>query len=315
MSLAARRLGADGPEITRIGFGAWGIGGGGWSGGYGSQDDGESIAALHRAIDAGVNWVDTAPIYGLGHSERVVGRALDGMAERPLVFTKCGLRRDERGEVVTDIAPELIRSEIDESLRRLRLEAVDLLQIHWPPEPEDDDGAIEAAWAVLEEIRRAGKARHIGVSNFDVAQLRRISGVASVQPPFSLARRDAETDVLPYCEAQGIGVIAYSPLASGLLSGTMTRARASTLPEDDWRRDDPAFHEPQLSANLAVAERVAAVAGELGTTPSAVAIAWVLRHPAVTGAIVGFRRPEHVDELLRAADLDLDAGAVAVLET
>jgi aryl-alcohol dehydrogenase-like predicted oxidoreductase len=317
MTLPTRQLGAGGPAITTIGFGAWGVGGGGWHGGYGPQDDSESVAALHRAVDAGVNWVDTAPIYGLGHSEEVVGRALAGMAERPLVFTKCGLRQDDAGEVIVDLDPALIRGEIDASLRRLRLDAVDLLQIHWPPEPEDDDGAIEAAWEALAAIRDAGKARMIGVSNFDVAQLGRIAPIApvqSVQPPYSLLRREAEAELLPHCERGGIGVIAYSPLASGLLTGTMTRERAAGLPDDDWRRGDPAFQEPALSGNLAVAERVGRVAARLGRAPAEIAIAWVLRTRAVTGAIVGFRRPAHVDALLGAAGLALDDATIAELD-
>jgi aryl-alcohol dehydrogenase-like predicted oxidoreductase len=312
--MLVRSLGSSGPEITRIGFGAWGIGGGGWWGGYGSQDDSESVGAIQRAVELGVNWVDTAPIYGLGHSEEIVGRALRGVSERPLVFTKCGLRRDEQGEVVVDLDPDFIRAEIDASLRRLGVDAVDLLQIHWPPEPEDDDGAIEAAWAAVAEIHAAGKARRIGVSNFDVAQLRRVQPIApvtSLQPPYSLIRRDAEAEVLPYCEREGIGVIAYSPMASGLLSGTMTAERAAQLPDDDWRRDDPAFQEPALSGNLEIAERVRGVAAELGATPGQVAIAWVLRHPAVTAAIVGFRRPSHVDDLLGSPLPELDDATVA----
>lgn len=303
-----RRLGQSDLEITTIGFGAWAIGGGQWWGGYGPQDDADSIGALHRAIESGVNWIDTAPVYGLGHSEDVVGRALAGLAERPLVFTKCGLSWDEAGTVIVDVRPETIRREIEESLRRLQVEAVDLYQIHWPPADAVDKGDIESAWETLVALRDEGKARWIGVSNFSVEQLETIGKketVTSLQPPYSLLNRTVETEILPYCVEHKVGVIAYSPMASGLLTGSMTRERVSSLPEDDWRRGDENFQEPKLSRNLEVADALGHHAKAAGRSPGELAIAWALRHPAVTGAIVGFRNEAQVDMLVAAADLDL----------
>jgi aryl-alcohol dehydrogenase-like predicted oxidoreductase len=301
-----RRLGRTDLEITTIGFGAWSFGGD-----WGTQDDADSTAAIHRALELGVDWIDTAPAYGNGRSEEVIGRALSGLAERPLVFTKCGLPWDENGAIeIVDIRPETIRREIEDSLRRLRLEAVDLYQVHWPPADPRDLGDIESAWETMIAIRDEGKARFIGVSNYDAAQLTRIGKLGRVdtlQPPYSLIRRGVEEEVLPYCEHEGIGVIVYSPMASGLLSGTMTAERAASLPADDWRRSDASFQEPALSRNLATAEQVASIAARLGRSPGEVAIAWTLLQPSVAGAIVGFRRSEQVEALVSASGLELPA--------
>ncbi|GAA1810176.1 aldo/keto reductase [Planosporangium flavigriseum] len=311
--LATGQLGRTGMEITRIGFGAWAIGGGGWEFGWGPQEDDESIAAIHRALERGVNWIDTAAAYGFGHSERIVGRALDGVAERPYVFTKCSLLEGPDGQVVNSLNRDSIMREAEASRERLGVEAIDLYQIHWPVPDED----IEEGWSALVELKEQGLVRHIGVSNFNVEQLRRIQSIAPVetlQPPYSLIDRATEDEILPYAEREGIGVIVYSPMASGLLTGKMTRERIEGMPDNDWRKRDPRFQEPQLTANLALVERLRAIADRHGTTPGAVAIAWTLRNPAVDGAIVGFRRPDQVDPMLAAANLQLSDEEVAEIE-
>lgn len=291
--MRTRVLGNSDMAISRVGFGAWAIGGGGWAYGWGPQDDAASIAAIRRALDLGVNWIDTAAVYGLGHSEEVVARALAGHpGPRPYVFTKCGLVWDEQGRIRRELSPDSIRRECDASLRRLRVEAIDLYQVHWPTA---DPGDIDAAWGALAELQRSGKVRWVGVSNFDVGQLRRalaIGPVTALQPPYSMVRREVEAEVLPFCQRQGIGVIAYSPMGSGLLTGAMTRERVAALPADDWRRGEPMFQEPALSHHLALAERLRPIAARHRVSPGEVAIAWVLRHPAVTAAIVGARSPE-----------------------
>jgi aryl-alcohol dehydrogenase-like predicted oxidoreductase len=300
-------------QISRVGFGAWAIGGGGWEFGWGDQEDDESIAAIHRAIELGVNWIDTAAAYGFGRSERVVGRALEGLAERPLVFTKCSLLEGPGRRVVHSLKRDSILREAEASLERLGLGAIDLYQIHWPIPDED----IEEGWGALVELREQGLVRHIGVSNFDVAQLRRIGRIAPVetlQPQYSLVDREAEDDVLPVAELAGIGVIAYSPMGSGLLTGRMTRERIAALPDDDWRKDDPRFQDPRLSRHLATVQRLTGVAARHGTTPGAVAVAWALRHPAVDGAIVGFRAPDQVDAIVGAANLALSEDDIAMIE-
>jgi aryl-alcohol dehydrogenase-like predicted oxidoreductase len=309
-----RTLGRSGLTITTIGIGAWAMGGGGWSGGYGGQDDGDSIAAIHRALELGVNWIDTAAIYGVGHSEEVVGRAIAGLAEPPLVFTKCSLVRDEQGEVVTDLRADSIRAECEQSLRRLGIDVIDLYQVHWP-EP-DIGGSLEEAWGTLRDLQREGKVRHLGGSNFELEHIDRVAAIApvvSLQPSYSLLARDAEHEVLPRCRADGIGVVVYSPMASGLLTGTWTRERAAALPEDDWRRADPTFSDDGLERGLTVAEGVRELASGLGCSAGELAIAWTLANPAVTGAIVGFRRPQQVDALAGAAELDLDPATVDAL--
>jgi aryl-alcohol dehydrogenase-like predicted oxidoreductase len=306
-------LGDTGLDITRVGFGAWAIGGGGWEFGWGPQDDDDSIAAIHRALDGGVNWIDTAAAYGFGHSEEVVGRALEGVTERPYVFTKASLLEGPGRTVVHSLKRDSVLREAEASLKRLRVDSIDLYQIHWPdPEPE-----IEEGWAALAELKEQGLVRHIGVSNFDVAQLRRMQEIAPVetlQPQYSLVTRDVESEILPFAETEGIGVIAYSPMGSGLLTGKMTRERIAQLADDDWRKRDPRFQEPLLSRHLDLVQRLTTVAERHDTTPGAVAIAWTLRNPAVDGAIVGFRRPDQVDSLLTAAGLDLTHDDVAEIE-
>ena len=302
--LRTNELGTTGLRITRVGFGAWAIGGGGWEFAWGPQRDGESIAAIERALTLGINWIYTAAAYGFGHSEEVVGRAIAGMAERPYVFTKASLVEGMGRRVVHNLKRDSILREVSGSLERLGVDAIDLYQIHWPL-PEQD---IEEGWSVFAELKEQGLVRHIGVSNFDSAQLERIRQIAPVetlQPPYSLVDRDAEREILPYAERHGIGVIAYSPMGSGLLTGRMTRERIEHLPEDDWRRHDARFRDPELSRHLALVDRLAAVAERHETSPGAVAAAWVLRNPAVDGAIVGFRRPEQVDPILAAAGLEL----------
>ncbi len=307
-------LGTTGLEITRIGFGAWAIGGGGWEFGWGPQEDDEAIAAIHRALDLGVNWIDTAAAYGFGRSEQTVGRALRGMAGRPYVFTKCSLLDDGTGHVRHSLKRDSVLREADASLRRLGVDAIDLYQIHWP-NPEAD---IEEGWAALAELKEQGVVRHIGVSNFDAEQLRRVASIAPVetlQPQYSLIDRAAEAEILPLAEQQNVGVIVYSPMASGLLTGAITRERLATMADDDWRKTDPRFTEPQLSGHLALADRLRAVAERHDTTPGAVAVAWTLRNPAVTGAITGFRRPAQVDPILPAAGLELTDSDIADIES
>jgi aryl-alcohol dehydrogenase-like predicted oxidoreductase len=306
-------LGTTGLQITRVGFGAWAIGGGGWEFGWGAQEDEESVAAIHRALELGVNWIDTAAAYGFGHSEQVVGRALQGVTDRPYVFTKCSLVEGPDRTVRHDLSRDSVLREAEASLKRLGIDAIDLYQIHWPdPEPQ-----IEQGWAALAELKEQGMVRHIGVSNFGSEQLRRIAQIAPVetlQPPYSLVARDAEAELLPFAERAGIGVIVYSPMGSGLLSGGMTRERIAAMPDDDWRKRETRFQEPRLSEHLALVRRLARVAQRHETTPGAVAVAWTLRNPAVDAAIVGFRRPDQVDPLLAAADLTLTHQDLADIE-
>ncbi len=305
------QLGTTGMEITRVGFGAWAIGGGGWQFGWGPQQDDQSVAAIHRGIERGINWIDTAAAYGFGRSESVVGRAIEGLgSERPYVFTKCSLLDDGTRNVVHSLKRDSILREADASLQRLGVDAIDLYQIHWPV-PDSD---IEEGWSALALLKERGLVRHIGVSNFDAAQIRRIQQIAPVetlQPEYSLIDRAAENEILPLAGRDGIGVIVYSPMGSGLLTGAMTRERISGLPDDDWRRSDPRFTEPQLSRHLALADRLRVVADRHGVTQGAIAVAWTLRNPAVDGAITGFRRPEQVDPIVEAADLILTDEDVA----
>jgi aryl-alcohol dehydrogenase-like predicted oxidoreductase len=311
--LKTTELGNTGLEITRVGFGAWAIGGGGWEFGWGPQEDDESIAAIHRSLELGLNWIDTAAGYGFGHSEEVVGRALQGLDERPYVFTKASLVPGPDGRVLNNLKRDSILREAEASLKRLNVEAIDLYQIHWPIPKVD----IEEGWSAFAELKEQGLVRHIGVSNFDVDQLKRIQSIAPVetlQPPYSLITREVEDEILPYTDREDIGVIAYSPMGSGLLTGAMTRERIDGLPENDWRKHDERFQEPQLSRHLAVVERLKIVAARRDTTPGAVAIAWTLNHPAVDGAIVGFRRPTQVDDLIDAAGLELSDADIAEIQ-
>ena len=311
--VSTTQLGETGLEITRVGFGAWAIGGDGYQFGWGTQDDDDSIAAIHHALELGINWIDTAAVYGLGRSERVVGRALEGIDDVPYVFTKASLIDEGAGKVGHNLKRDSIRREVEASLDRLGVEAIDLYQIHWPIPDED----IEEGWSAFEELKAERLVRHIGVSNFDVEQLRRIQSIAPVetlQPPYSLVARDVEHEILPFAERERIGVIVYSPMGSGMLTGKVTREWLARLPDSDWRKHDPRFQEPELSKRLAIVERLQAVAARLDTTPGAVAVAWTLRNPAVDGAIVGFRQPEQIDPILDAASLELTDDDVAEIE-
>ncbi|HSC48886.1 MAG TPA: aldo/keto reductase [Gaiellaceae bacterium] len=298
-------FGRTGLEITRVGVGAWAMGGAEYDWGWGAQDDQDSVAAIHRALELGVNWIDTAAQYGFGHSEQVVGRALEGVEPRPFVFTKGGQPEGPNRTTVQTLKRDSLRRELEGSLSRLGGDAVDLYQIHWPI-PDDE---IEEGWSTLVELRDEGLARHIGVSNFSVAQLERAEAIAPVetlQPPYSLLDRDVEPDVLPWCEDHDVGVIVYSPMASGMLTGKMTRERIESLPDDDWRKRSERFREPELSRNLELVERLRRVGERHGVEPGAVAVAWTLANSAVDAAITGFRRREQVDPIVAAADLELD---------
>jgi len=310
-----RILGNSDLAITPLGFGAWAAGGANWRFGWGPQDDADSIAAIHRAIERGVNWIDTAAAYGLGHSEEVVAKALADVpaAERPYVFTKCALIADGTGGMTESLAPDSLRRECEASLKRLGVEAIDLYQIHWPT---DDIVDIDAGWATLTDLQREGKVRWIGVSNFSVEELERaraIAPVTSLQPPYSAIRRGIEKELLPYCKAHGIGTIVYSPMASGLLTGTMTKERAAALPENDWRSRSADFQEPRLARNLAVVEILREIGACSGHSPAEVAIAWTLANDAVTGAIVGARTAAQVDGWIGAIDVALEPADLAAI--
>ncbi|MFN2606667.1 MAG: aldo/keto reductase [Acidimicrobiales bacterium] len=317
------RLGSTALEISRVGFGAWAVGGGGWQGGWGAQDDRESVAAIHHAVEMGVNWVDTAPAYGLGRAEEVVGRALRELpeADRPYVFTKCGLVWEPGATTVSNVlAPASVRAECDASLGRLGVERLDLLQVHWPSE---DGTPLEDSWATLAALVDEGKVAHIGVSNFGVDLLegcQAVRPVETVQPELNLVNRQVAADVVPWCEAHGTGVLAYSPMKSGLLTGRFSADRVASLPDDDWRKAHDDFTEPALSRNLALVEQLRVVADRLGCSLPELAVAWVLAWPGVSAAIVGARRPEQVDGWIGAAsvrldDKDLDDVAAALAAT
>ncbi|HZU28031.1 MAG TPA: aldo/keto reductase [Bryobacteraceae bacterium] len=302
--MTKKRLGDSDMDITPIGVGAWAMGGGGWAFAWGPQDDQQSITAIRTALDGGVNWIDTAAIYGLGHSEEVVARALEGVAERPYIFTKCERTWNEKGEITGRLKRDSIRRELEASLRRLRTDVIDLYQIHWP-EPDAD---IEEGWETMARLKEEGKVRWIGVSNFNAEQMeraRRIAPITSLQPPYNLLTRQVEQSILPYARQHGIGVIVYSPMKSGLLTGAMTRERVAAFPEDDFRRRVAAFQEPQLSRNLELAELLKRIGARHGASAGVIAIAWVLRNPAVTAAIVGMRSAEQAKGVLPALELRL----------
>lgn len=304
-----KQLGNSDMELTPIGVGAWAMGGGGWKFAWGPQDDTQSVAAIHEALDRGVNWIDTAAVYGLGHSEEVVARALEGRSNRPYVFTKCERTWNEEGEIRGSLKAGSVRKECENSLRRLRVETIDLYQIHWP----DPDPELEEGWAELARLKEAGKVRWIGVSNFNVQHLercRKIAPVTSLQPPYSAISPEAEQETLPYCQAHGIGVIVYSPMKSGLLTGKMTKERIAGFPRDDFRRNAPAFQEPQLTRNLELADLMKKIGARHGRAAGEVAIAWTLRHPAVTAAIVGMRSAEQARGVIGALEFRLTADEV-----
>ncbi len=294
-----RTLGNSDLQLTPIGFGAWAIGGGDWTYAWGPQDDQESIAAIHRALDLGINWIDTAAIYGLGHSEEVVARALKSASRKPYVFTKCGIRWKGDRSPYRSLTAASVQEEVEASLRRLKVEAIDLYQIHWP-DPEEE---IEEAWAAMARFREQGKVRWIGVSNFNVGQMERIQKIApitSLQPPYSMLRPAIEAEILPFTQKNGIGVINYSPMVSGLLTGKMSAERVKAMPADDWRRKAVEFNEPRLSRNLALVERLREIGNAHDVSPGVVAVAWTLHNPGITAAIVGGRSAKQVEELAKA---------------
>ena len=311
--MQTRQLGNSDMQITRLGLGTWAIGGGNWAFGWGPQDDEASIATIHRAIDLGINWIDTAAVYGLGHSEEIVAKALKGRSDRPYVFTKGSRVWNDQGEITSSLKEQSLRREVENSLHRLEVDTIDLYQLHWPnPDPD-----IEEGWSTLAKLKSQGKLRHIGVSNFSVEQMeraRKIAPITSLQAPYSLIKRDVERDILPYCQEHNIGVIVYSPMMSGLLSGKMTRERIDNFPEDDWRQRNEEFQEPRLSRNLKLASLLQDIGYPYNRTTAEVAIAWTLRHPAVTGAIVGGRRPEQVEEIIGAAEFRLSESELEQIE-
>ena len=311
--METRRLGNSDLVITPIGIGAWAIGGGGWNGSMGPQNDSDSIPAIHAALDHGLNWIDTAALYGLGHSEEMVARAIQGRTPTPYIFTKCERVWDEGGNIGACLKAQSIRRECEDSLRRLKIDVIDLYQIHWP-EPDRD---IEEGWTELARLKEEGKVRYIGVSNFSVEQMKRAQAIApitSLQPSYAVVRREIEQDILPFCLRQNIGVIVYSPMYAGLLSGAMTRERVANFLDEDWRKNLPGFKEPALSRNLRVVEHLREIGKRHGRSPGEVAIAWTLNHPAVTGAIVGFRNPQQIAGIIGASDFRIDSNEIAEIE-
>lgn len=303
-----RQLGNSDLHLTPIGFGAWAIGGGNWEYSWGPQDDSDSIAAIHRALDLGINWIDTAAVYGLGHSEQIVAKALDGMSEKPYIFTKCGLPWDENRKVLERLKADSIRAEVEDSLRRLKVDVIDLYQIHWP----DPDPDVEEGWQTMVELQKAGKVRWIAVSNFSVEQMQRALNAApgsvmtSLQPPYSIIKPSVADDILPFCQKNNIGVIVYSPMYSGMLTGAMTRERVAKFTEDDWRRGSFEFTEPRLTRNLELVELLREIGNHHSVSPAEVSIAWTLHNPAVTAAIVGARNAKQVDGFIGAGEFRLN---------
>lgn len=303
-TLTTKTLGNSDLAITAIGFGAWAIGGGDWQFSWGHQEDKDSVEAIQRALELGINWIDTAAIYGLGHSEEVVAKALDGSTHKPYIFTKCSMRWDEKRNIYRSLKAASVREELENSLKRLKVEAIDLYQIHWP-DPADE---IEEGWAAMAELQKQGKIRWLGVSNFNVEQMKRAQAIApitSLQPPYSLLNRKVEDQILPFCQQNNIGVINYSPMSSGMLTGKMTAERIQNMPQDDWRRKSPNFNEPKLSRNLKLVEVLREIGDAHRVEPGVVAVAWTLRNPAVTAAIVGARNGRQVEGTIKAADFRL----------
>lgn len=308
-----RGFGSTGMEITPIGFGSWAIGGENWSHGWGPQDDNNAVEAIERALGKGINWIDTAAVYGLGHSEELVAKALEGTTEKPYIFTKCSLVWDSNRHISNSLKRDSIWRECEASLMRLKTNTLDLYQIHWPS-PEED---IEMGWRTMAELKEEGLVKHIGVSNFNVEQMKRAQSIApveSLQPPYSMLRRGIEKEILPYCMEHNIGVIVYSPMLSGMLSGAMTRERALNLPQNDWRRNNKEFQEPRLGYNLELVELLRTIGKKHDTSPGEVAIAWTLRHPGVTAAIVGGRSAEQVEGTIGAAELNLSQEEADAIE-
>ena len=313
--MQTRKLGYTDLYLTTVGLGTWAIGGGGWAYGWGPQDDADSIRTIQRALDLGINWIDTAAVYGLGHSEEIVGKAIRGRRDQVIIATKCGLVWDEGSTTPYGrLKAWSVRQEVEASLRRLGVDVIDLYQIHWPNPDED----IEEAWATIADLVREGKIRYAGVSNFSVEQMKRIQPIhpiASLQPPYNMLRRDIEAEILPFCAANHIGVIVYSPMASGVLTEKFSRQWAASLPDDDWRKKYSGhLQEPELSANLALVEGLKAIAARYGRTVSQLAIAWTLRRPEVTAAIVGARRPDQIEQTAPAADWALPPEVLAEID-
>ena len=308
-----RRVGNSDLHITTLGIGAWAIGGGGWNGSMGPQNESDSVPAVHAALDHGLNWIDTAALYGLGHSEEIVARALKGRTPRPYVFTKCERVWDSNGLIGASLKAQSIRRECEDSLRRLQTDVIDLYQIHWP-EPDEE---IEEGWTELARLQEEGKVRYIGVSNFGVSQMQRAQAIAtitSLQPPYSIVTRAVEKEILPFAAQNSIGVIVYSPMSAGLLTGAMTHERVAKFAAEDWRRNLPNFQEPLLSRNLRLVERLRDIGNRHERTPGEVAIAWTLNNPAVTGAIVGFRSVKQVSGIIGAAEFRLLPGEMSEIE-
>lgn len=311
--METKQLGNSDLHITPIGIGAWAMGGGGWQFAWGPQDDDASVRAIHAALDAGLNWIDTAAVYGLGHGEEVVGRAIEGLSRKPLVFTKCARVWGEDRQIRKSLKRDSVRKECEESLRRLKVDVIDLYQVHWP-EPDEE---VEEGWETLVRLKEEGKVRWIGVSNFSTTQLNRVAAIempTSLQPPYNILRRQIEGDQLTFCEANNVGVLVYSPMQSGLLSGRMTKERLASMPPDDHRQRTPYYQEPQFSRNLALVELMREIGARHGRTPGEVAISWTLRLPEITGAIVGLRSVEQVSGVTGAAEFRLAEGEMAELE-
>ncbi len=313
--MKTRKLGYTDLNLTTVGLGTWAIGGAGWQWAWGPQDDADSIAAIRKGLDLGINWIDTAAAYGQGHSEEVVGKAIEGRRDEVFIATKCGLVWDEgSADLYGRLTAKSIRAECEASLKRLNIEVIDLYQVHWP----HDEEHLEEGWSAIADLVKEGKLRYAGVSNFSIEQIKRVQKihpVASLQPPYSMLDRDVEIELLPYCGANGIGVVAYSPMQSGMLTGKYTRETIASLPDNDWRKkQNPDFQEPALSANLELIEGLHPIAERYGKSVAQLAIAWVLRHPEVTAAIVGARRPAHIEETVKAGDWELSAADVAEIE-
>jgi aryl-alcohol dehydrogenase-like predicted oxidoreductase len=312
--MRTKQLGHTDLHLTVIGLGSFALGGGGWKFSWGPQDDRDSADAIVRAVDLGVNWIDTAPVYGFGHAEEVVGLALKRCRRKPLIATKCGSRWDADGNIFRRLHKASVQEEAEASLRRLGVDVIDLYQVHWP-QPEED---IQEGWDAMARLVKAGKVRYLGVSNFTVAHMERVQPIhpiASLQPPYNMLRREIEAEILPYCARHHIGVVAYSPMQKGLLTGKFSVARVRNLPPDDHRRNDPMFTEPQLSVNLQLVQDLERLAKEHGMSVAELALAWVLRRPEVTAAIVGARRPSQIEETIGAADKVLPPETVQAIES
>ena len=311
--MQTKRLGNSDLEITRLGVGAWAIGGGGWAFGWGHQDDNESVDAIRAAIEAGMNWIDTAAVYGLGHSEEVVAKAVAGLSQKPYIFTKCARIWNEKGEIGKSLKADSIRREVEASLRRLNVDVIDLYQMHWP-EPDED---VEEGWTTMAKLKEEGKVRWIGVSNFSESQMKRAQAIApitSLQPPYSLVQREIEASILPHAASTNVGTLVYSPMKNGLLSGRMTKARVENLPEDDFRKRSPYFQEPRLTSTLNLVEDLRPIAAKYDCSVGELSIAWALRHPAVTSAIVGLRNRGQLDGVLKSATLNIDPADIQQIE-